>query len=117
MKELQGVGQTFGKVKYLYMVRQMRRTICYNGYGTNKSGNHTENRFRKTMRKHHIYDCIKKYCNKTKDKQICALSRKCERRNKRKQKFTAKKWVKWSGAYYGKCAKRATLNLYRCKKE
>lgn len=84
----------------------MQKTVCYKGYGANKSGNHTENQFRRTMRKHHIYDCMKKFCKKTKDRQICALTRKCNGRNKRKQKFTAKEWVKWSGASYGKCAKR-----------
>ena len=81
----------------------MVKTICYKGYGSSKSGNHTEKQFRKTMRKHHLYDCMSDYCKKTKDKQICALTRKCRHRNKRKEKFNANKWVKWSGAHYGKC--------------
>ena len=88
----------------------MRRTrfkkyICYKGYGANKSNNHTVKQFTKTMRKHHIYNCLNNLCSETKDKRVCALSRKCNRRNKRKRKFTAKKWVKWARAHYGKCEK------------
>ena len=82
-----------------------KKYVCYKGYGANKSGNHTEKQFKKTMRKHHLYDCIDKLCLDTKDKEICTLSRKCNRRNKRKRIFTAKKWVKWTNARYGKCKK------------
>jgi len=83
----------------------MKKTICYKGYGSKKSGNHTRKQFKKTMRKHHIYDCLNKFCKESKDKQICKLSRKCNRRNKRKKKFNVNQWVKWSGSYYGKCVK------------
>jgi len=80
-------------------------TICYKGYGANKTGNHTGKQFRKTMRKHHVYDCLDTLCMETKDKKVCKLSRKCNRRNNKKKRFTTKKWVKWSGAHYGKCKK------------
>ena len=80
-------------------------TICYKGYGANKTGNHTTKQFRKTMRKHHVYDCLDTLCMETKDKKVCKLSRKCNRRNNKKKRFTTKKWVKWSGAHYGKCKK------------
>tara|TARA_B110000444_G_C18348318_1_gene370505 strand:+ start:276 stop:542 length:267 start_codon:yes stop_codon:yes gene_type:complete len=82
-----------------------RKTICYKGYGSNKNGNHTVKQFRKTMRNHHLYDCLDNLCLETKDKAVCSLSRKCNRRNKRKRKFTAKKWVKLAGAHMGKCKK------------
>lgn len=83
--------------------RRSNKTICYTGFGAKKSGNHSVKQFTKTMRKHHLYNCIDAFCKKTNDKKICALSRKCNRRNKRKRRFTAKKWVEWSGAHYGKC--------------
>ncbi len=83
--------------------KKHKKHVCYNGYGSNKSGNHTVKQFREVMRKHHLYDCLCKLCKETKDTQICSLSRKCTRRNKQKRKFTAKKWVKWSGSHYGKC--------------
>lgn len=86
--------------------RKNKKTICYNGYGANKHGNHTVKQFRKTMRKHHIYDCLDKLCVETKDKSVCSLSRKCNRRNKRKRGFTTKKWVKWAGSHFGKCNKK-----------
>ena len=63
-------------------------------------------------RKHHLYNCLCKYCKKSRDKDICALSRKCKRRNTKKRRYTSKQWVKWTntrerrgkkGAYYGKC--------------
>jgi hypothetical protein len=85
-----------------------RKTICYTGYGANKSGNHTIKQFTKTMKKHHIYNCLDKLCAETNSKQLCALTRKCRRRNKRKKTYTSKQWVKWSGANYGKCAKPST---------
>ena len=59
-------------------------TICYKGYGANKTGNHTAKQFRKTMRKHHVYDCLDTLCMETKDKKVCKLSRKCNRRNNKK---------------------------------
>lgn len=89
-----------------------RRTICYRGYGSSKTGNHTTKQFRKTMRKHHLYNCLCKYCKKSRDKDICALSRKCKRRNTKKRRYTSKQWVKWTNtrerrgkksAHYGKC--------------
>lgn len=83
--------------------RKNKKIICYKGYGANKYGHHTTKQFRKTMRKHHLYDCLDKLCIETKDKSVCSLSRKCNRRNKKKRKFTTKKWVKWAGAYFGKC--------------
>lgn len=46
--------------------RKKSRTICYKGYGSNKSGNHTPKKFRKTMRNHHIYNCLGKFCKKNK---------------------------------------------------
>ena len=55
------------------------------------------------MNKHHLYDCLDKLCSETKDKSVCSLSRKCKRRNKKKRKFTTKKWVKLAGAHFGKC--------------
>ena len=80
------------------------RTICYKGYGTNKSGNHTPSQFRRTMRKHHIYNCLDKFCKSSRDRQICALSRKCNRRNKKKKNFSVNQWMKWSAsAFYGMC--------------
>jgi hypothetical protein len=80
------------------------KTICYTGFGSiHKSGNHSAKQFRKTMRKHHLYDCLDKMCAETKSRKVCALTRKCTRRNKRKRKFTAKQWVKWTGASYGRC--------------
>lgn len=80
------------------------RTICYKGYGSRKSGNHTPRQFRRTMRKHHIYNCLDKFCKSSRDRQICALSRKCNRRNKKKMKFSVKQWMKWSAsAFYGMC--------------
>ncbi len=85
--------------------KSSRKKICYTGYGANKSGNHTPKQFKKTMKKYHIYNCLDKLCNDIKDKELCALSNTCYRRNKRKKKFTVKKWVKWSGAHYGKCKK------------
>ena len=82
------------------------KTICYTGFGAaNKSGNHSAKQFRKTMRKHHLYDCLDKMCAETKSQKVCALTRKCTRRNKRKRNFTAKQWVKWAGARYGKCSR------------
>jgi hypothetical protein len=87
------------------VVNRRKKSICYKGYGSNKSGNHTVKRYYQTMRKNHLYDCLDKFCNDTKDKDICALSRKCNRNNRRKRRFTVKQWVKWSGARYGKCKK------------
>ena len=80
-----------------------KKYICYSGYGSNKSKKHTVKQFNKTMRKHHIYDCLEKLCLDTKDKKVCKLTRKCNRRNKRKRKFSTNDWIKWSKAYYGKC--------------
>jgi hypothetical protein len=85
--------------------RRTKNIICYKGYGSKKCGNHTVNQFKKTMKKHHIYNCLGKLCSDTKDKRICSLSRKCKSRNKQKKRFSTKQWVKWSKSKYGKCKK------------
>lgn len=82
--------------------KQNKRTsiICYKEYGANKTGKHTVKQLRKTMRKHHVYDCLDKLCMKTKDKKGCKLSRKCNRRNNKKM-FHYKKVCKviWSSLW------------------
>jgi hypothetical protein len=92
--------------------KKSKKTICYRGYGSLITGNHTPNQFRKIMRKHHLYNCLCKYCKESKDKEMCALSRKCKRRNTKKRRYTSKQWMKWTntqerrrknGARYGKC--------------
>lgn len=83
--------------------KRKQKTICFTGYGSNKRGNHTSKQFRKNMRKHHIYNCLDDLCKETNDKPVCALSRKCNRRNKRKLTFSAHKWKVWAKAHYGKC--------------
>ena len=78
-------------------------SICYRGYGSRKSGNYSAREFTRTMRRHHLYDCLEGFCRDTQDRQMCALTRKCKRRNLRKRSFSTRQWVRWSGARYGKC--------------